>query len=52
MGETAYSKGELGLIELLNLRAVYLDAQRQVVRFDIAVKRQTAMYNQALGVTP
>lgn len=52
MGESAYAKGELGLIGLLNLRAVLLDAQRQALRFDVETKRQTALYNQAVGVFP
>lgn len=52
MGEVAYSRGEIGLVELLNLNAVYLDATRQTVRFRMEVNRQTALYNQAVGVTP
>ena len=52
MGESAYSKGELGLIALLNLRSVSLDARLQALRFDIEEKRQTALYNQAVGVMP
>ena len=52
MGESAYSKGELNLIELLNLRTAFLDAQVQALRFDTEEKRQTALYNQAVGVLP
>lgn len=52
MGESAYSKGELNLIELLNLRTAFLDAQVQALKFDIEEKRQTALYNQAVGVLP
>jgi outer membrane protein TolC len=52
MGEVAYSRGEIGLVELLSLRDVYLDANRQAVRFEIEVNRQVALYNQAVGVMP
>lgn len=52
MGEIALEQGEIGLMELLRLQEVYLDARRQVIRFDIDVKLQTALYNQAVGVTP
>jgi outer membrane protein TolC len=52
MGEVAYSRGEIGLVELLNLQEVYLDATRQANGFEIEVNRQTALYNQAVGVMP
>jgi outer membrane protein TolC len=52
MGELAYSRGEIGLIELLSLQEVYLDARRQAAQFGIEVNRQTALYNQAVGVMP
>jgi outer membrane protein TolC len=52
MGELAYTRGEVGLIELLALKEVYLDASRQAARFEIEVNRQTALYNQAVGVMP
>lgn len=52
IGESAYEKGELSLIELLTLQSVLLDAERQVLRFEIETYRQTALHNQALGVLP
>ena len=52
IGESAYAKGELSLIELLTLQRVLLDARRQALQFEIEERRQTALYNQALGVMP
>jgi len=52
MGESAYRKGELELIELLTLQRVAIDAERQVLEYEIGTSRQTAMYNQAVGVMP
>lgn len=52
MGESAYRKGELELIELLTLQRVAIDAERQVLEYEIGTSRQTAMYNQAVGVLP
>jgi len=52
MGELAYARGEIGLVELLSLQDVYLDATRRARRFEIEVNRQTALYNQAVGVMP
>ena len=52
MGESAYRKGELELIELLALQRVAIDAERQVLDFEIGTSRQTALYNQAAGEMP
>jgi len=52
MGETAYSHGEIGLVELLSLRDLYLDASLQALDVEIDVSLQTALYNQAVGVMP
>jgi outer membrane protein TolC len=52
MGELAYEKGELELIDLLKMQASTIAARRQVSRLNIDQKRQTALYNQAVGETP
>jgi cobalt-zinc-cadmium efflux system outer membrane protein len=52
MGESAYEKGELDLFDLLKLQATALDAKRQVMRLLIDEKRETALYNQAIGILP
>jgi hypothetical protein len=52
MGELAYEKGELELIDLLKIQATAIDARRQVSRLEIGQKRQTALYNQAVGDLP
>mgnify|MGYP001819330045 FL=1 len=52
MGEVAYEKGELELIDLLKLQSSAIAARRQVSRLLIDEKRQTAMYNQAVGDMP
>ena len=52
MGELAYEKGELDLIDLLKLQTTTIAAKRQVTRLQIDEKRQTAFYNQAVGVLP
>jgi outer membrane protein TolC len=52
MGEVAYEKGELELIDLLKLQANVIAAKRQVTRLTIDEKRQTALYNQAVGELP
>ena len=52
MGELAYEKGELELIDLLKMQASTIAARRQVSRLNIDQKRQTALYNQAVGVSP
>lgn len=52
MGESAYEKGELELIDLLKVQATAIAAKRQVTRLRIDEKRQTALYNQAVGKLP
>lgn len=52
MGESAYEKGELELIDLLKVQATAIAAKRQVTRLKIDQKRQTALYNQAVGKLP
>ena len=52
MGEVAFEKGELELIDLLKIQATAIDARRQVSRLEIDQKRQTALYNQAVGDLP
>ena len=52
MGELAYEKGELELIDLLKMQATTTAARRQVSQLLIDEKRQTALYNQAVGVLP
>jgi outer membrane protein TolC len=52
MWESAYEKGELELIDLLRMQASAIAAKRQVMRLKIDEKRQTALYNQAVGNTP
>lgn len=52
MGEVAYEKGELELIDLLKMQATAIAARRQVSRLVIDQKRQTALYNQAVGELP
>ncbi len=52
MGESAYEKGELDLMDLLKLQATTIAARQQLTRLTIDEKRQTAMYNQAVGEVP
>jgi outer membrane protein TolC len=52
MGESAYEKGELELIDLLKVQATAIAARRQVTRLKIDQNRQTAFYNQAVGELP
>ena len=52
MGEVAYEKGEIELIDLLKVQATAIAARRQVSRLLIDEKRQTALYNQAVGDIP
>jgi outer membrane protein TolC len=49
MGEMAYEKGEIELMDLLRMQTTTIDARRQATRLDIEEKRQTAFYNQAVG---
>jgi outer membrane protein TolC len=52
MGESAYEKGEIELIDLLKIQTTAIAAKRQVTRLLIDEKRQTALYNQAVGKLP
>ena len=52
MGELAYEKGEIELIELLTIKKTVISARRQAMRLQIDEKRQTALYNQAVGELP
>lgn len=52
MAESAYEKGELELIDLLKVQTNAITATRQVARLQIDEKRQTAFYNQAVGILP
>jgi hypothetical protein len=52
MGQSAYEKGELDLIDLLKLQEISLTAKRHFTRLQIEKNRQTAFYNQAVGELP
>ncbi|MEJ2297205.1 MAG: hypothetical protein P8X94_01615 [Woeseiaceae bacterium] len=52
MGELAYEKGEIELLDLLRIRETAIEARRQLARLQIETKRQTALYNQAVGEMP
>jgi len=52
MGELAYEKGEIELLDLLKIRETAIAARRLVARLEIEDKRQTALYNQAVGDLP
>jgi hypothetical protein len=52
MGELAYEKGEIELMDLLRLESMTIDARRQATRLEIEQRRQTALYNQAVGEMP
>jgi outer membrane protein TolC len=52
MGELAYEKGELGILDLLRIQSVTIAARRQVTGLAIDQRRQTALYNQAVGDIP
>ena len=52
MGESAYEKGELELIDLLKMQATAIAAKRQLTHLMINEKKQTALYNQAVGKLP
>lgn len=52
MGELAYEKGELELLDLLRIRETTIAARRHAARLQLEEKRQTALYNQAAGVLP
>lgn len=52
MGEVAYEKGEIELLDLLRIKDTAIAARRYAMRLQIDDKRQTAFYNQAVGVLP
>jgi outer membrane protein TolC len=52
MGQSAYEKGELDLIDLLKLQEITLAAKRHFTQLQIEQNRQTAFYNQAVGELP
>jgi outer membrane protein TolC len=52
MGESAYEKGEIELLDLLKIRESAITARRRVMQLQIDEKRQTARYNQAVGDLP
>ena len=52
MGELAYEKGEIELIDLLKIKETAISARRHAMRLQIDEKRQTALYNQAVGELP
>ena len=52
MGQSAYEKGELDLIDLLKLQSIAMAAKRQVSKLSIEKKQQTSFYNQAIGELP
>ena len=52
MGRSAYDAGEIDLMTLLRLQESAIAARRARDRFEIEVSRQTAAYNQAVGVLP
>jgi outer membrane protein TolC len=49
MGEMAYEKGEIELMDLLRIQATTIEARQLATRLEIEEKRQTALYNQAVG---
>ena len=50
IGESAYEKGELDLMDLLKLQTMAVDAERAVRLLETDHKRQIARYNQSVGV--
>jgi outer membrane protein TolC len=52
MAASGYEKGEIDLVDLLRSQATEIEARRQVTRLQIERNRQTALYNQAVGVLP
>ncbi len=52
MGELAYEKGEIELIDLIRIKETAIAARRHAMRLQIDEKRQTALYNQAVGELP
>lgn len=52
MAQSAYEKGELEIINLLKIQNEALAAKRQMTSLIIGEKRQTSLYNQAVGELP
>lgn len=52
MAQSAYEKGELEIIDLLKIQSAAFAAKRQVTSLTIGQKRQTSLYNQAVGELP
>jgi len=52
MAASGYEKGEIDLVDLLKSQTTEVEARRQVTRLQIERNRQTALYNQAVGVLP
>ena len=52
MAEVAYENGEFDLIDLLKVQSTAIAARRQVTNLLIDEKRQTAIYNNAVGEIP
>jgi len=52
MAASGYEKGEIDLVDLLRSQTNEVEARRQVARLQIERNRQTALYNQAVGVLP
>ncbi len=52
LGRSAYEQGEMDLMDLLRLQESAVAAGRQLTLLEVDVHRQTAMYNQAVGVMP
>ena len=52
MGDLAYERGEIELIDLLKIKETAIAARRHAKRLQIDEKRQMALYNQAVGELP
>ena len=52
MGESAYESGEIELLDLLKIKETAIVARRLKTQLEIDKKRQTALYNQAIGELP
>lgn len=52
MGELAYERGEIELIDLLKIKETAIATRRHAMRLQIDEKRQMALYNQAVGELP
>lgn len=52
MTETAFTAGEINLLDLLKIQARSLQAIRNAKEQDVKLQRNIALYNQAVGVQP